>query len=114
MKNLLFIISFGICGIVQAQNTWLQKTNFGGAGRESAVGFSIGSKGYIGTGRDTNGIFLNDFWEYDPVTDSWTQKADMGGSLRQCAVGFSIGAKGYIGTGYTITGYLNDFWNMIP
>src|SRR5207249_1321311 len=30
-------------------NTWTQKADFGGSGRSGAVGFSIGSKGYIGT-----------------------------------------------------------------
>ena len=34
-----------------ATNTWTQKADFGGTTRSVAVGFSIGSKGYIGTGR---------------------------------------------------------------
>ena len=33
-----------------AANTWTQKADFGGTARYGAVGFSIGSKGYIGTG----------------------------------------------------------------
>ena len=41
----------------------------------------------------------NDFWEYDPTTNTWTQKANFGGTPRDGAVGFSIGSKGYIGTG---------------
>ena len=35
-----------------AANTWTQKADFGGTARYYAVGFSIGSKGYIGTGWD--------------------------------------------------------------
>ena len=35
-----------------AANIWTQKADFGGTEREYAVGFSIGSKGYIGTGYD--------------------------------------------------------------
>ena len=31
-------------------NTWTQKADFGGTARYAAVGFSIGNKGYIGTG----------------------------------------------------------------
>ena len=43
-------------------NTWTQKADFGGTARVGAVGFFIGSKGYIGTGSwDTK-----DFWEYEP------------------------------------------------
>ncbi|HYV92676.1 MAG TPA: T9SS type A sorting domain-containing protein [Chitinophagales bacterium] len=90
-----------------AQNTWTQKANVGGLARFYAVGFSIGSKGYIGTGS----YELKDFWEYDPVTDVWTQKADFGGTGRYGAAGFSIGNKGYVGTG---TGFTHDFWEYNP
>jgi hypothetical protein len=60
-------------------NTWQQKADMaftqpnGPKPRYSAVSFSIGSKGYIGTGYD--GAYKNDFWEYDPATNVWTQKA---------------------------------------
>ena len=33
-----------------AANTWTQKADFGGTERRGALGFSIGNKGYIGTG----------------------------------------------------------------
>ena len=52
------------------------------------VGFTIGSKGYIGTGYDWQFRLYNDFWEYDPATNAWTQKADFGGTARDRAVGF--------------------------
>src|SRR5262245_18554267 len=81
-----------------AQNTWKRKADFGGTARHGAVGFSIGSKGYIGTGFDDSN--RKDFWEYDPATNAWTQKADFGGVARSFAPGFSIGSKGYIGTGF--------------
>jgi hypothetical protein len=45
----------------QATDTWTQKTNFAGIPRGYAVGFSIGNKGYVGTGR-----LEKDFWEFDP------------------------------------------------
>ena len=85
--------------------------------RHAAVGFSIGSKGYIGTGYGnvySNTPYRKDFWEYDPSTDSWTQKADFGGTARYFAAGFSIGTKGYIGTGYNSSGPLKDFWEYNP
>jgi hypothetical protein len=98
----------------QAQNTWVKKADFGGAARTIAVGFSIGNKGYIGTGADAGGV-KKDFWEYDPDMKHLDAEADFGGTARKAAVGFSIGSKGYIGTGYD-NGccYLNDFWNMMP
>jgi len=99
----------------QAQDTWTQKADFAGGGRYGAVGFSIGDKGYIGTGFVGIGSSdRNDLWEYDSNTDTWAQKADMGGQARTCAVGFSIGNKGYIGTGYYQGNRLRDFWEYDP
>src|SRR5438552_2068704 len=95
-----------------AQDTWTQKADFGGAARSGAVGFSIGGKGYIGTGYD--GSDTKDFWEYDPATNAWTQKADFGGIARENAVGFSIGSKGYIGTGANFDAAPTDFWEYDP
>src|SRR6266436_6568938 len=86
----------------RAQDTWTQKADFGGTARWAAVGFSIGTKGYLGTGQDSFSLH-KDFWEYDAATNSWTQKADFGGGLRESAVSFTIGSKGYIGTGNDLT-----------
>ncbi|MBI5218689.1 MAG: hypothetical protein HY958_07160 [Bacteroidia bacterium] len=90
---------------------WLQKADCGDI-RYQAVGFTIGTKGYIGTGwGSAAGDVLKDFWEWDPGTNIWTQKADFGGGLRYKASGFSIGTKGYIGTGIDAgTTDFNDFW----
>ena len=80
-----------------------------------ATGFSIGSKGYIGTGQDNNSIVHKDFWEFDPITNTWSQKADFGGAARNAATGFSIGSKGYIGTGGDDNGTsFKDFWEYDP
>ncbi|TAL59626.1 MAG: hypothetical protein EPN85_08970, partial [Bacteroidetes bacterium] len=101
----------------QTTDTWTQKANFGGLARHEAVGFSIGTKGYVGTGAQTStGQYtpptgpLNDFWEWNQITDAWTQKANFGGAARWAAVGFSIGSKGYIGTGYDGANTAKDFW----
>ena len=98
-------------------NIWTQKADFGGSEREAAIGFAIGTKGYIGTGAD---FFFtwSDFWEYDPGTNIWTQKADFLGGERQSATGFAIGTKGYIGTGAIPSGFepymVQDFWEYDP
>ena len=46
---------------VTAQS-WTQKADFMGTGRADAVGFSIGTKGYVGTGWDDAGISYKEFW----------------------------------------------------
>ena len=97
-------------------NAWTKKASLPTTpGRGSAVGFSIGTKGYIGIGYKevSNGFgleYFNDFWEWDQATDLWTRKADFPGIARSGAVGFSIGNKGYIGTGWTDTSLSNEFW----
>lgn len=109
-KYTLITVSFILLNqFVLAQNVWTQKANMGGFVRMGAVGFSIGNKGYLGTGGDFGSVYYNDFWEYDPVLDSWTQKANFPGAARYRTVGFGLGSKGYLGTGYSGTGY-NDFW----
>jgi N-acetylneuraminic acid mutarotase len=114
MKTFIFLITILMAvgfNCSNAQDTWTQKADFGGTGRFWATGFSIGSKGYIGTGYDQNNHIKKDFWEYNPSTDSWSQKADFGGAPRDQAVGFSIDGKGYIGTGISDTySFLKDFW----
>ena len=92
---------------------WLPKTDFGGAARHAAVGFSIGERGYIGTGWDGS-TKMRDFWEYNPAANTWTQRADFGGTECYYAVGFSIGEKGYIGTGWDCSSYKKDFWEYNP
>jgi len=92
---------------------WIELSDFEGVPRSDAVAFTIGDKGYIGTGYDGSDR-LNDFWEYDPLLDSWTQKADFPGAARNGAIGFGTETKGYIGTGYDGTNKLNDFYEYDP
>lgn len=96
-----------------ASNAWTIKAPVSANLRENAVGFSVLSKGYIGTG--FNGTtHLNDFWEYDQISDTWTQKANFGGGNRSEAVGFAVGTKGYITTGWNGTTHSADCWEFDP
>ncbi len=97
-------------------DTWTQKADFGGVARYGAVGFSIGEKGYFGTGRDrATPTRYDDFWEYDPQTDTWSEIAKFEGEARSSAVGFSVGEKGYVGTGIN-SSFMSekDFWEYDP
>jgi len=102
-KIFLIALATFICELQTAncfsQGSWTQKADFGGTARCYAVGFSIGTTGYIGTGTLDFGGGTKDFWSWNQSTNTWTQKADVGGVERLFAVGFSIGSKGYIGTG---------------
>jgi N-acetylneuraminic acid mutarotase len=89
---------------VNAQ-TWTQKADFGGPGRYFASGFSVGNKGYIGLGTDSELNDKKDFWEYNPESDTWTQKADFPAPFTERSVGFAIANKGYIATDQS-----GNFW----
>lgn len=110
---LLFFQFFCINAAFSQTYVWTQKADFAGGVRYFPAGFSIGNTGYVGLGKE-NGIFLNDFWAYDPTLDAWIQKASMPDSGRVGAVGFSINGKGYISTGWWTTHQLHDLWEYDP
>src|SRR5262249_1062324 len=85
----------------QGTNTWIQVADFGGTPRYDASCFTIGNKGYVGTGFDQSSPFYTDFWEYNPSSDTWLQMTDFPGGARQAGVGFAIGNHGYMGTGWS-------------
>lgn len=119
MRKLVLLLLLIAPTIAFAQNTWEKKSAFGGEKRSRCVAFSIGNRGYMGLGEDTADFERNDFWEYDPGTDSWTQKASLPAVGRRDAVGFAIGNKGYVGTGIDapeswIGNNLNDWWEYNP
>lgn len=93
---------------------WDQCESMGGLSgsgleRSSAVAFVVEPYAYVGLGQGFNPYF-NDFWRYDPATDTWMQVANFGGDGRTQAVAFGIGEYGYAGTGLTSSGLTNDFW----
>ncbi|CAN5621294.1 hypothetical protein BH11BAC1_BH11BAC1_24960 [soil metagenome] len=96
-----------------SNDTWTARANYPGVIRSSAVGFTIGSKGYVGLGNN-NLINANysDFYEFDPTTNSWTVKASFPGTARGGMGCFSIGNSGFVGCGHNFTSgtRYNDFW----
>jgi len=119
MKKLIFILTaiFTLTisnELANGQGGWVQKGSFSGTARGDAFYFSIGNKGYIGGGEDISGTYVNDFWEYDAISNYWTQKASFPGGTRCQAVSFNIGSKGYVGTGSGSGGLYNDFWEYDP
>jgi len=83
----------------------------------AAVGFSIGSKGYVAFGNKSATGVTNELWEYDPATGEWTQKSTCPGTPRLWPLAFVIGDKAYAGAGIDnllAAHYLNDFWQYDP
>ncbi|MFN8134481.1 MAG: T9SS type A sorting domain-containing protein [Bacteroidales bacterium] len=113
-----FITLSGSISFAQAPDSWVLKKDYGTTSDSvyGAVAFSIGNKGYMGTGYSKKRLIS--FWEYDPNTDTWSQKANFSGTARVFASGFSIGNKGYVGCGDdNNTANLHgskDFWQYDP
>src|ERR1043166_8829529 len=74
---------------------WTSKANFGGDARHRAVGICIGTRGYMGLGHinAVTDILYDDWWEYDPGSNSWTQKATFPGGQRMHSSAFSVNGK---------------------
>ena len=88
-------------------DTWTERAKLTVNGIEKglayATGFSIGSKGYLGTGYNLGN--KDDFFEFNPTLNTWITKLPILTGARQSSVGFSIGGKGYIGTGFNAAVY---------
>lgn len=102
----LLVVTFYSCGDddnggsgSNLTGNWAERSTFDEEPRSSATSFTIGNRGYMGTGYDGDN-YLNDFWTYDMASNSWQQLADFEGVARSSAVSFVIGNQGFIGTGY--------------
>ncbi len=113
-------------------NAWVPTTSYTHFPKEDgiskAVAFSIGNKGYVGTGSSTNNNAIPTFYEFDPVAaDSiggkpWKTIASIGNSSeyrRENAVAFVISGRAFVGTGNNLSQgvtkeYFNDLWMLIP
>lgn len=97
------------------QAGWEKKKDFEGDARQSAVGFSISGKGYIGLGQLITGL-ASDFWMYDPQTDDWTiLPQEYPGGKRAEAIAFVMNNKAYVGFGVDQNGFSrDDLWEFDP
>ena len=119
MKKYYLLLLISTCSFyfTSAQYTWTRKANFGPTVRAGAISFTIGGKGYAGTGSDSAAVIKKDFWQYDTLTNAWTQIADYGGGTTFNAVAFAIGNKGYAGLGsaaYPSYNFVKDWWEYDP
>ncbi len=118
--RLTFIFFFLAVGSwAQGANSWVKKNDFAGLKREQAVGVAFGDYGYAGTGVDTTETVLNDWWKYNPTTDSWTQMASLPGTPRRSAFAFVTNTMIYVGGGLSadeaVFGTLiADMWEYSP
>jgi N-acetylneuraminic acid mutarotase len=109
----------GPTGYDSAIGSWTQIANFAGQPRSNAVGFTIGNKGYVGSGLANNGFTpLSDFWSYDPGSNTWAQVDSIHDAVqsypRLDAVAFGFDTVGYVLTGTDLNYYFKDVWKYSP
>ena len=110
-------------------DTWSQMMNCPGSVRRNAVATVVAGKAYTGTGIDSantiNEVILDDWWEYDPQSNSWTQKTSYPGGFNTLgntgiegvtsATAFSIDNFAYICAGKMGSDfYGTDLWQYDP
>ncbi|MEM1405995.1 MAG: kelch repeat-containing protein [Bacteroidota bacterium] len=94
---------------------WVERSDFEGFRRSSAVSFTIDNFAYVGTGfNGDEDEYYQDFWRYSVSQNFWQQMTPLPGVARSAAVAFSIGSTGYVGLGYDGDIELNDFYKYDP
>ena len=91
-----------------ASDTWTQKANFP-VNNHGAVSFATSTRGYVGGGSSLS----NEFYEYNPVTNSWSP-------IAPCLIspgdtqGFCVNDKGYVYQTNQLAEYnpLTNSWMM--
>jgi N-acetylneuraminic acid mutarotase len=105
-------------------DTWSQVADLPASPRRNAIAFVVENFAYVGTGMtvaeasELGAQALNDFWQYNPVTNSWVQKANYPGSSGfgiYFGTAFSIDSKGYVCGGKVgPNSYSNQLWEYKP
>jgi len=92
-------------------DAWSVKAPYPGGVRDGAAAFTIGDRGYVGTGSNTQ-----DFFAYEPASDSWTPAPALWAAAgRDHAVAVSHGTKAYLIGGYVpAQGVQAEIWELGP
>jgi len=103
-----------MCFQVQAQD-WVQVASLPNVFNEThhSFAFSFDDMGYIVSGNSDSGVRDN-FYQYNPATDSWTELAPFPGGARGYAIGDIWNGKAYFGFGNDGSSRLNDLWVFDP
>ena len=100
-------------------DSWTKKAAFPGIARVKAMAAVLNGKAYVGLGFNRyegaySGGTLQDFWMYDPVTDSWMKKANFPSTATDACVSFVLNNSIYVGAGFNGSAYTSEFWKYNP
>lgn len=101
-----------------ASDSWIQKADVPSfVGKDFSIAVTINNKGYVGLGCNVDQtINHQDFWEYDPVSDSWTAKASFPTVYTVDAAAFVLGSDLYVAGGVDLNpvGLSSQFYKYNP
>jgi N-acetylneuraminic acid mutarotase len=94
------------------KNQWDSLARFPGNGTDASVSFVYQNEIYVGSGYDEHGA-SDDFWKYNPQTDTWTELSIIAATRRFGAVACSNSKRAFFGAGFK-TYTTNDWWEYFP
>lgn len=95
--------------------TWKKMADFTGTPRQTAIGFTINNKGYVGGGQKGYAEAFKDFYSFDPVANVWKLVGDIGDKGRAWGCASVVNGKAYLGTGWDFgASFFNDWWEFTP
>jgi len=114
-KTLLLFLNLIIIPITLQAQDWVQVASLPDAFNEThhSFAFSLNNIGYIVAGNSNSGV-RDDFYKFDPATNSWTELTAFPGVARGFAIGDTWEGKAYFGFGYDDISFLNDLWVFDP
>jgi N-acetylneuraminic acid mutarotase len=114
MTKYLFTLIFSIIYLISVNAQTWELINESPFRSHHSIGFSIDGIGYSVTGNVQNNP-SDQFYSYDPTSDTWTQLDDFPGVGRDFAIGDTWNSKAYIGFGSDQdNNALNDLWVFDP
>lgn len=105
MNRLLLIFAILIGAFDASATQWIKRADLPNVGRHRAVAIGLGNRGYVGLGHyNGTGVetYFNDWWAFDPSTNSWSQKAIYPGNNGNGELGchaWTYDNKVYVGLG---------------
>lgn len=85
-----------------------------GSGIYFATAFVLDEKAYVCCGKVDPSNYIDELWEYKPLTDQWSQRAPFPGGDRYQLTSFISNGRAYIGLGTDENQYTNDLYEYLP
>ncbi|MDB5035478.1 MAG: type sorting protein [Chlorobi bacterium] len=96
------------------KDEWAQMSDFPATPRQCAVGFALNGLGYTGFGQSGYATVYNDFYSYNPATNTWAAAGTFPEARgRAWATAAVADGRAYMGSGWDLAStFSRDWWEM--